>query len=99
MYSLGLKQAPPLSEILNIAASDDPTVRTKALTFFMDKISDKYHDYDPENFRDLAFVPAVFGSEKLLSKPFEVRNLISITNFPLSKRIYGRCTLAPNGQR
>ena len=74
MYSLGLKRAPLLSEILNIAASDDPTVRTKALTFFLDNSSDKYNDYDPENFRDLAFVPAVLGSEKLLSKPFEVRN-------------------------
>ena len=73
-------------------------MRTKALTFFIDKCSDKYHDYDPENFRDLAFVPAVLGSEKLLAKPFEVRNLIPITNFPLSKRIYARCTLAPNGR-
>jgi Protein of unknown function (DUF3684) len=76
VYSLGLKRAPPLSEILNIAASVDPTVRTKALTFFLDNLSDKYHDYDPENFRDLAFVPAVLASEKLLSKPFEVRNLL-----------------------
>lgn len=64
-----------MSEILNIAASDDPTVRTKALTFFLDNFSDKYHDYDPENFRDLAFVPAVLGSKKLLSKPSKVRNL------------------------
>ena len=76
MYSLGLKRAPPLPEILNIAASVDPTVQTKALTFFLDNLSDKYHDYDPENFRDLAFVPAVLGSEKLLSKPFEVRSLL-----------------------
>ena len=73
MYSLGLRRAPVLSEILNLAASDDPTVRIKALTFFLDNLSDKYHDYDPENFRDLAFVPSVIGSEKLLSKPFEVR--------------------------
>jgi Protein of unknown function (DUF3684) len=75
VYSLGLRRAPLLSEILNIAASDDPTVRTKALTFFLDNLSEKYCDYDPESFRDLAFVPAVLGSEKLLSKPFEVRNL------------------------
>ena len=70
-----------MSEILNIAASDDPTVRTKALTFFLDNLSDKYNDYDPENFRDLAFVPAVLGSEKLLSKPFEVRNLSRLRFF------------------
>jgi hypothetical protein len=49
-------------------------VRTKALTFFLDNLSDKYSDYDPENVRDLAFVPAVLESEKVLSKPFEVRD-------------------------
>jgi uncharacterized protein DUF3684 len=75
VFSLGLRRAPPLREILTIAASDDPTVRTKALTFFLDNLSDKYSDYDPENVRDLAFVPAVLESEKVLSKPFEVRDL------------------------
>ncbi len=97
MFSLGLKRAPPLAEILSIAALDDPTVRTKALTFFLDNLSDKYPDYDPKNFQDLAFVPAVLGSEKVLSKPFEVRDL---TRLPLSfhiKVIYGSYTLALNG--
>ena len=97
MYLLGLRRAPLLSEILNIAASDDQIVRTKALTFFLDNLSDKYNDYDPENFRDLAFVPAVLGSEKMLSKPFEVRKPFSISIFPSLKMIYGSCTLALNG--
>ena len=64
-----------MPDILHIAASDNSTVRTKALTFFLDKISVKYPDYDPRDFRDLAFVPAVRGSEKVLAKPFEVRDL------------------------
>ncbi|KAI0252773.1 hypothetical protein BJV78DRAFT_1198868 [Lactifluus subvellereus] len=72
LFTLGLRRAPPLSEILGIAASDNPTVRGKALTFFLDNLSLKYSDYDPHNYRDLAFVPAVRGSEKLLSKPFEL---------------------------
>ena len=70
-----MRRAPPLLEIIRIAASDNPTVRTKALTFFLDNISVKYSDYDPQNFRDLAFVPAILGSEKVLAKPFEVRDL------------------------
>ena len=61
-------------DILRIAASENPTVRTKALTFFLDNISVKYSDYDPQNFRDLAFVPAIRGLEKVLAKPFEVRS-------------------------
>jgi hypothetical protein len=74
LFTLGLRRAPPLSEILRIAASDNPTVRGKALTFFLDNLSLKYPNYDPHDYRDLAFVPAVRGSEKLLSKPFEVRD-------------------------
>jgi hypothetical protein len=58
-----------------MAASDNPTVRTKALAFFLDNLYDIYRDYNPQIFWDLAFVPAILGSEKMLAKPFEVRDL------------------------
>ena len=73
-------------------------MRTKALTFFLDNISVKYSDYDPYNFRDLAFIPAVLGSEKLLAKPFEVRDLIPL-QFSSIQTTRDSCTLAPSGQR
>lgn len=63
---------PPLQEILHIASSDNATVRTKALKFFLDNLYDMYPDYNPLNFREFAFVPAVRGSEKVLAKPLEV---------------------------
>lgn len=72
LISLGLRRSPPLSELLNITASDNQSVREKALTFFLDNVSLKYSDYDPNNYRGLAFVPAVRGSEKVLAKPFEL---------------------------
>ncbi|KAH8983017.1 hypothetical protein EDB92DRAFT_1804081, partial [Lactarius akahatsu] len=72
LFSLGLKRFLPLSELLNITASNNQTVREKALTFFLDNLSVKYSDYDPDNYRDLAFVPALRGSEKVLAKPFEL---------------------------
>jgi hypothetical protein len=50
-------------------------VQTKALTYFLDNFDDIYRDYDPQNFSDLAFVPAVLGSKKMLAKPLEVRDL------------------------
>ena len=60
-------------------------MRMKALTYFLDKISVKYSDYDPHDFRDLAFVPAIRGSEKVLAKPLEVRDLIqSLFSFVLN---------------
>jgi uncharacterized protein DUF3684 len=71
-----------LPDILHIAASDNPTVREKALTFFLDNLSVKYSDYDPESFRGLAFVPAVLGTEKVLAKPFEVGDIfLSLFSF------------------
>jgi Protein of unknown function (DUF3684) len=75
VFSLGLRQSPPLTEILHITASDNPFMRTKAFSFFLDNISSIYTNYDPENFNHLAFIPAILGSEKVLAKPFEVRDL------------------------
>ena len=97
VFSLGLRRAPSLTEIIHIAASDNPHMRTKAFSFLLDNISDNYSDYNPEKFRDLAFVPAIHGSEKVLAKPFEVRDLTP-SCFPLAKLIHGSCTLALNGQ-
>ena len=87
-----------MTEILHIVASDNPSMRTKALSFFLDNISNNYSDYDPKNFRDLAFVPAILGSEKVLAKPFEVRDLTP-SCFPSSSNpTHGSCALALNGQ-
>ena len=97
LFSLGLRRAPPLTEILHIAASDNPSMRTKALSFFLDNISNYYSDYDPKNYRDLAFVPAILGSEKVLAKPFDVRDPTP-SYFSSSNPTYGSCMLALNGQ-
>jgi hypothetical protein len=97
VFSLGLRQAPPLTEILHIAASNNPSMRTKAFSFFLDNISSNYSDYDPCKFRDLAFVPAILGSEKVLAEPLQVRDLYP-SCFPSSKPTHGRCTLTLNGQ-
>ena len=77
IFSLGLRQAPPLQEILRIATLDNPTVWIKALTFFLDNLFNIYHDYNPQNFSDLTFVPAILGSEKMLAKSFKVQDLPS----------------------
>ena len=63
-----------MRDILHLAASDNLTVRTKALAFFLDNLYNVYRDYDPQNFWDIAFVPAVLGSEKMLVRPFKVRD-------------------------
>jgi hypothetical protein len=77
-----------LPEILHIAASVNPSLRTNALSFFLDNISNNYSDYDPENFQDLAFVPAILGSERVLAKPSEVRDLTALC-FPSNRPMVG----------
>ena len=97
LFSLGLRRAPPLTEILYIAASDNLSIRRRALSFFLDNLSNHYSDYDPWEFSDLAFVPAILGSEEVLAKPFEVRDPTP-SYFPPSNLTHGSCTLALNGQ-
>src|SRR6266404_4275859 len=91
LVSLGLRRSPPLSELLNIIASDNQTVRAKALTFFLDNLHLKYSDYDPHNYGDLAFIPAVRGSEKVLAKPFEVRGSLvaALPHLDVAGQLYG----------
>ena len=81
LFSLGLKRGPPLPDILQIAASDNLSMRTKALSFFLDNLSTIYSNFDPQHFRDLAFVPAIVGSAKVLAKPLEVRDLPGLRFF------------------
>lgn len=69
------------------------------MAFFLDNVSLKYSDYDPNNYRDLAFVPAVRGSEKVLAKPFEVRGSRITISLHLSLMSLDSCMLAPNGRR
>lgn len=97
LFLLGLKRVPPLTEILRIAASENLSIRTKAFSFFLDNISNHYSDYDPENFRHLAFVPGILGSEKVLAKPYGVRD-ITPSYFPSSEPIHDSCTPVPNGR-
>ncbi|KAI0267320.1 hypothetical protein BC834DRAFT_981543 [Gloeopeniophorella convolvens] len=72
LFSMGLRRAPPLADLLRIASSNNTTVQKKALDFFLDNYTSKYSDYDPVNFHDVAFVPALRGSEKVLARPLEV---------------------------
>ena len=86
VYSLDLRRSLPLREVLHMATSDNPTVRTKALNFFLDNLNDIYLDYNPQHFWDLAFIPAVFGSEKILAKPFKVKDAIYRHHYFLSSK-------------
>ncbi|KAI0933780.1 hypothetical protein AcW1_005516 [Taiwanofungus camphoratus] len=72
LFRLGLRRSPPLPEILNLAASTNENVRTAALKYFLDNVTTKYPNYDPADFAELPYIPALRGDEPCMAKPFEV---------------------------
>jgi hypothetical protein len=73
LYGLGLRRAPPLDVLLQLAAGTDEAVRGKALRFFLDDKTRAYDDYRPQDWSTLAFVPVRDKDGKqVLRKPMEV---------------------------
>ncbi|KAF8549066.1 hypothetical protein OG21DRAFT_1500623 [Imleria badia] len=59
LYRLGLRRYPPLEEIVRLASTaSDATVRAAAFKYLCDNLRSKYSDYNPDNFRDIPFIPA-----------------------------------------
>ncbi|KAH9934863.1 uncharacterized protein B0H18DRAFT_1114703 [Fomitopsis serialis] len=72
LYSLGLQRFPSLPVLLGLAASQDQKIRTAALRYFLDNVTTKYSDYDPNNFSQIAYIPAVKDRKPHMAKPSEV---------------------------
>ncbi|GJJ14590.1 hypothetical protein Clacol_008856 [Clathrus columnatus] len=58
LFRLGLKKYPELKDLLFLAASDRPAIRSAAFKYFFDNYSSRYSHYEPEAFSSLAFIPA-----------------------------------------
>ena len=61
-----------MSIILGLAASQDRKVGTAALRYFLDNLSVRYPEYDPNNFGQIAFVPSLKDQKPYMAKPSEV---------------------------
>jgi len=59
LFELGLQRFPPLEVIIHLCASSDATIRPIALKYLLSNISTRYPNYDPMNFADVPFIPAV----------------------------------------
>ncbi|KAH7924790.1 hypothetical protein BV22DRAFT_1034752 [Leucogyrophana mollusca] len=59
LSELGLRKYPPLEEIISLASSTDPVVRDAALNYFFEKQDEHYDHYEPADFADKAFIPAL----------------------------------------
>ncbi|KAH9946348.1 uncharacterized protein BXZ73DRAFT_86493 [Epithele typhae] len=72
LYKLGLRRNPPLPELIGLAANDNEPVRKAAMKYFFDHYATHYADYDPNNFSNVAFIPAVQGGKSCVARPHEV---------------------------
>jgi hypothetical protein len=59
LYKLGLRRSPPLKTIISLCASPDPHIRPLALKYFLSYHASRYSAFDPSDFPDVAFVPAL----------------------------------------
>lgn len=50
----------------------DFQIRTAALKYLIDNVASRYQDYDPMNFKDVRFIPALNGSDHCLGTVQEV---------------------------
>ncbi|KAG6829550.1 hypothetical protein H0H92_004219 [Tricholoma furcatifolium] len=59
LFELGLLRYPPLPVLINLCASPDSSIRSPALKYLLDHMATYYTDYDPSNFANIAFIPAM----------------------------------------
>ncbi|KAF7975917.1 hypothetical protein HWV62_8178 [Athelia sp. TMB] len=72
LTSIGLRRFPPLKVIIESCAHQDPTLRHVALKYLLDNYQARYSDYDPAQFPDIAFVPALNQGKPCMSVHKEV---------------------------
>ena len=72
LFKLGLRRYPPLAALIGLAASKEVAVRAAALKYFFDNYTTRYTDYDPDEFSNVAFIPAIKGTTRFLAAPHEV---------------------------
>jgi hypothetical protein len=76
LFSLGLQRYPPLPELFKIASGPNKALRELALAYLFEKHATQYQDYQPGNFADVAFIPAIQpNGTEFLAKHSQVRTI------------------------
>ncbi|KIM45164.1 hypothetical protein M413DRAFT_428973 [Hebeloma cylindrosporum] len=72
LFDLGLLRYPPLEKLIYLCSTEDASIRTAALKYLIDNVASRYQDYDPMNFKDVRFIPALNGRDHCLGTVQEV---------------------------
>jgi hypothetical protein len=79
---LGFPRHPPLEKLIEIAGSPNPEIRHAAFKYLLDKFDELYdNDYEPTNYKDMPFIPAIKDGEDCVGTHEEVRSSLFHWNF------------------
>ncbi|KAH7914527.1 hypothetical protein BJ138DRAFT_1123419 [Hygrophoropsis aurantiaca] len=73
LTELKLRRHPPLDVVINLASHSDGHIREAALTYFLANHDEHYEEYEPGQFSNIAFIPALTnGGEACVGTPEQV---------------------------
>ncbi|KAK7445396.1 hypothetical protein VKT23_014813 [Stygiomarasmius scandens] len=72
LFELGLQRHPPLITLINLCASPTSDIRSAAFQYLVDNVDTKYKEYQPSDYRNVKFIPALKDGKPYLGTPDEV---------------------------
>ncbi|KAJ7727670.1 hypothetical protein DFH07DRAFT_930749 [Mycena maculata] len=72
LFELGLIRYPPLNQLISLCASPDAKVRPIALKYLLDNMTARYNDYNPADFYEISYIPALKDGKPAMGTPKDV---------------------------
>lgn len=74
LFELQLRRCPPLDVVIEHCASAESRKRDTAFNYLLDNMEEFYNHYDPKDFGNVAFIPAMDCGILRMCSPNEVFN-------------------------
>ncbi|KAJ6558581.1 hypothetical protein DFH09DRAFT_1037162 [Mycena vulgaris] len=91
LFELGLIRYPPLPALVGLCASSDAKIRPIALKYLLDNMTARYNDYNPANFYEIPYIPALKDGKPVMGTP---KDVFATQDWA----IFGYLVFAPNPQ-
>ncbi|KAJ7072465.1 hypothetical protein C8F01DRAFT_1104075 [Mycena amicta] len=72
LFDLGLLRFPPLDVLINLCGGPDEKVRPIALKYLIDNLTTRYSNYDPADFHEVPYLPALREGKLVMGAPKDV---------------------------
>ncbi|KAJ6497900.1 hypothetical protein C8R45DRAFT_984590 [Mycena sanguinolenta] len=72
LFDLGLMRYPRLDMLISLCAGPNAQIRPVALKFLLDNLSSRYKDYNPSDFYEIPYLPALQNGKPVIGAPKDV---------------------------